>query len=151
MRLKDCYDSRLVLLDLDAATWPQALERGAVWIASQREGIDPDELLRRLRKREDTGPTALGAGIALPHARLPDLGGAIVAIVRLAAPIDWRAPDGQPVWLAVFLVVDEKLTQLHLQTIARLSRALHDPARREAIRSAPSPDHVVDAFVATTP
>lgn len=146
MRIKDCYDSRLVRLDMEADSPESVLEQAAAWIAAEHPELDPDELLKRIRKREEMGSTALGHGIALPHARMPGLDGAFIAVVRLAKPVDWSAPDKEPVWLAVFSIVDEKMTQLHLQLLARLSRILHVASQRDAIRDAASPEAVVEIF-----
>jgi PTS system nitrogen regulatory IIA component len=146
MRLKDCYNSRLVRLDLEADDPDSVLVQAASWIAAERPELQADELLKRFRKREEMGSTALGEGIALPHARVPGLEGAFIAIARLTKPVEWGAPDKQPVWLAVFSIVDEQKTQLHLQMLARLSRILHIASQREAVRDAASPEAVVEIF-----
>ena len=42
-------------------------------IASQNYGIDPEDAVEALLERENLGPTGVGRGVALPHARLENL------------------------------------------------------------------------------
>ena len=60
-------------------------------------GLTPEAVEAALLAREQLGSTGLGAGFALPHARIEGLGGYLGLFVRLAKPIDFDAIDGKPV------------------------------------------------------
>src|SRR5262249_40733359 len=55
---------------------------------------DAEELARHLIERERLGCTGVGSGIALPHCKLKNLSGIVVAIGRCPEPVDFLAPDG---------------------------------------------------------
>lgn len=92
----------------------------------------PPEVSRRLGpsmiEREEMASTALGRGLAFPHPRNPLLGPhdqEFVAVAYLEEPLDWGAPDGQPV-KAVFFLVSASV-QSHLKTLAALGKAGKEP------------------------
>jgi PTS system nitrogen regulatory IIA component len=62
---------------------------------------------------------------------------ASLTLCFLRQPVDFEAPDGQPVFALFFLVTPT--TRAHLQMLAKIAYLLRDPAFREAIRGrAPS-------------
>ena len=83
--------------------------------------LDRGRVFDILHERERLGSTAVGRGIALPHGRMPGLRGPIVAAARLARPIDYDAPDGEAVWLAVCLLVPAEANAAHLHLLASLA------------------------------
>jgi len=68
----------------------------------------------------------------------------LVAVAWLAAPVDFGAVDGQPVHTLFTLVTPS--VRLHLQLLAQLATALHDPGVTAALAArAPEPD-LLQAF-----
>ena len=92
-----------------------------------------------LLERENLGPTAVGKGVALPHARLPGIEGVIGAFVRLEKPLDFDAVDKQPIDLAFFLFAPEAAGVEHLKALALVARTLRDETLCEKLRSNRSP------------
>jgi hypothetical protein len=66
-------------------------------IAAQAYGLSGAAAIDGLQERESLGPTGVGHGIALPHARLEDLKGIIGVFLRLEKPLDYDSVDRQPV------------------------------------------------------
>jgi len=66
-------------------------------IADSAYGFVPSDVIEALINRENLGPTGVGHGIALPHARLNDVDGVCGMFLRLEKPIDFDAVDRQPV------------------------------------------------------
>jgi PTS system nitrogen regulatory IIA component len=98
------------------------------------EDFDREELLRLFAAREALGSTAVGDGIAIPHARRPivlHVPRSLVTLCFLKRPIDYQAPDGKPVRI-LFSVISPTVTA-HVQLLARLSRALHDPGFKKSV------------------
>jgi nitrogen PTS system EIIA component len=96
--------------------------------------LDREMLVEVLLAREATGSTAIGDGIAIPHVRNPVVAagaGATVGVCYLASPVPFEAPDGRPVQ-TLFMAVTPTV-RAHLQILARLARALHDPGFRAAV------------------
>ena len=82
------------------------------------------------------GSTGLGQGVAIPHGRIKGLKEATAAIVSLANPVAFDAPDAQPVSFLVFLLVPEQATQQHLEILSELAELLSDKALRDTLKSA---------------
>lgn len=91
-------------------------------------GLSAHDVFQALQDREVLGPTAMGHGVAIPHARLGSLDEVRGLFVRLARPIDFDAVDRQPVDLVFVLLAPENAGAAHLKALARVSRALRDPA-----------------------
>ena len=86
--------------------------------------------------REKLGSTGLGHGVAIPHGRIKGLKDALGALVRLAAPVPFDAPDGKPVGLVFALLVPEQATEKHLQILSELAQMFGDHELREAMNAA---------------
>lgn len=104
----------------------------------------------RLRTREALGATGFGGGAAIPHARLPGLAACMAIVARLPQPIDWGAIDGQPVDVLVLLLSPEDAGADHLKALARISRALRDPATLPALRAASTADEMMAVLTSET-
>jgi PTS system nitrogen regulatory IIA component len=98
------------------------------------EEFDRELLHRLFVAREALGSTAVGDGIAIPHARRPivlHVPRSLVTLCFLKRPIAYQAPDGKPVRI-LFSVISPTVTA-HVQLLARLSGALHDPGFRKSV------------------
>jgi len=62
----------------------------------------------------------------------------MAAVLQLAQPIGFDAPDEQPVGLLIFLLVPEAATQKHLEILSEIAELLSDAGLRERIKSAAS-------------
>lgn len=96
-------------------------------------GIERSKVFDSLFARERLGSTALGEGVAIPHGRIKGLKEALAAVVRLAEPVPFDAPDGQPVRLLVFLLVPEHATEEHLELLSELAELLSDRPIRDSL------------------
>lgn len=90
-----------------------------------------------LRQRERLGSTAIGHGVAIPHGRSSAYDHVRAAFLRLGAPVEFAAGDGQAVDLVFAMAVPEHFTQQHLQWLAELAERFADPGFRDALRAAP--------------
>ena len=72
-------------------------------------------------------------GSVPPGSGIKGLRDAIAAVVRVAEPIPFDAPDGQPVRLLVFLLVPEHATEEHLEILSELAELLSDAGIRETL------------------
>ncbi|CAB3726337.1 hypothetical protein LMG22037_05200 [Paraburkholderia phenoliruptrix] len=59
----------------------------------------------------------------------------LAAFVRLAEPIPFESPDGQPVSLLIFLLVPEQATQQHLEILSEIAQLLSDRDARERLHT----------------
>ena len=91
-------------------------------------------LIEALMEREALGPTGVGHGVALPHARLDDIDAVKGVFLRLERPVDFGAVDRQPVDLIFALFAPRDSGVSHLKALALVSRTLRDEAGCEKLR-----------------
>lgn len=83
---------------------------------------DADGIVERVVAREAQMSTAIGQGIAIPHARLERLERIQVAAACVPGGVDFRAPDRKPVRLVLLLVSPVSAPAIHVQALAAVSR-----------------------------
>ena len=89
-------------------------------------GLDPAKVVEALLERENLGPTGVGHGVALPHARLPQIDQMRGLFVRLEKPLDFDAVDRQPVDLVFALFAPASAGVDHLKSLALVSRTMRN-------------------------
>jgi PTS system nitrogen regulatory IIA component len=124
-----------IILGLRVAS-KDALLAALAAVAARATGIAESTILERVREREALGSTGFGHGAAIPHARIAGLQSVAVVVARLAVGVDYGALDGEPVDIAVLLLSPEGAGADHLKALARVSRALRDPASLGRMRDA---------------
>jgi PTS system nitrogen regulatory IIA component len=124
-----------VLIDLPASSKKRAFEQAGL-LFENNQAIAHSKVFDSLFARERLGSTGLGQGVAIPHGRIKGLKEAIAAFVRVAEPIQFDAPDGQPVSLMIFLLVPEQASQQHLDILSELTQMLSDKPFREGLMTA---------------
>lgn len=95
-------------------------------LAETTYDLTATSVIDALVEREGLGPTGVGQGIALPHARLPELDRVVGLFLRLEKPLDFDAVDRQPVDLVFALLAPENAGVDHLKALALVSRTLRD-------------------------
>ena len=95
-------------------------------VASQAYGLNAATAIDGLQERESLGPTGVGNGIALPHARLEGLEKIIGVFIRLEKPLDYDSVDRQPVDLVFGLFAPKDSGVDHLKALALVSRTMRD-------------------------
>ncbi|WP_085892360.1 PTS sugar transporter subunit IIA [Roseovarius litorisediminis] len=108
-------------------------------IAESVYGVDHSAAVEALQERESLGPTGVGHGVALPHARIDGLAEVVGALVLLETPIDFDSVDRQPVDLAFALFAPRDAGVEHLKALALVSRTLRDPSVCAKLRSNTNP------------
>jgi PTS system nitrogen regulatory IIA component len=102
-------------------------------------GLPMSQIFDALQERESLGPTGVGHGVALPHARLSALTAVHGAFLRLEKPVDFDAADRQPVDLVFALFAPTDTGVDHLKALALVSRTLRDQALCNKLRANSDP------------
>jgi fructose-specific PTS system IIA-like component len=109
---------------------------------------DPDRFEEAVWRREETASTAVGFGVALPHARSADVRVNSIALLRFDRPVAWGPGETEPVRMALLIAVaDGAPGDAHLRLIASLSRRLVGDEFREALLSAPDEEEAARRIV----
>jgi len=130
------------LLDLSFSSKKKLFEHAADLFA-QTHGLKSNDIFTSLFERERLGSTALGYGIAIPHGRIKGLKDACGALYRLSTPLDFDAPDNQPVSLCFILLVPKDANERHLQILGELAQLFGDEVMRTRMLAAASPDDLL--------
>jgi len=96
------------------------------------------QTLQAVWKRENVVSSWVAPGIAIPHARLPNLRDFIVSIGVSRRGIQYESADGQPVYLLVLILGDADRADQHIQLLAEVARTFRSESIRQAIHAAPS-------------
>ncbi|MEX0853840.1 MAG: PTS IIA-like nitrogen regulatory protein PtsN [Bauldia sp.] len=126
MDLSDLVKPDAILPSLKANSKKQVLQVLAEKAAAMIER-DEREIFETLIQREKLGSTGVGGGIAIPHGKLAGLDRIFGLFARLPKPIDFEAPDEQPVDLIFLLLAPEGAGADHLKALARVARLFRDP------------------------
>ena len=145
--LADVLPLAHVLLDIELGSRKKLLQQLSDVVSETQTDLTSDSVFKLLVERERLGSTAIGHGIALPHARVEGLGAPVMAVIRLLHSIDYDSPDEKPVWLAVGLVVPSDANQTHLQLLARLASRFQDNGFLEDVRTASTSEQVHQQFL----
>ncbi len=146
MDIGDLLADGAVVLRSGASSKRQALQVVAT-AAAEVMGLPEDRVLEALLEREALGSTGLGAGVAVPHARLEDVDRVSAIFVRLDTPVAFGAVDDRPVDLLFALFAPPSAGADHLRALAAASRALRAPEMREQLRQARTADAIRALFV----
>ncbi len=125
-----------IVLDFEASSKKRVFEHAGL-VFENNQGVARSAVFDSLFSREKLGSTGLGRGIAIPHGRIKGLKEACGAFIRLATPIPFDSPDGEPVSLLFVLLVPEQATEQHLQILSELAERFSDRSCREALSMAP--------------
>jgi fructose-specific phosphotransferase system IIA component len=149
MRLSDYLDRDLILLDLPAASKGDALARIVDRLAAGKLVSDRDEFLADVHKRDGQGSTAIGNGMAIPHARSRALERIVVVMARLQDGVDFGAEDGKPVRLLFLLGTPIERAGEYLKVLGRLSKLLKENGLRQGLLKAASATDVLELLEKT--
>ena len=130
------------LLDLSFTSKKKLFEHAAELFA-QTYGLKATDVFTSLFDRERLGSTALGSGIAIPHGRIKGLKDASGALYRLKTPLEFDAPDNQPVSLCFILLVPKDANERHLQILGELAQLFSDNAMHTRMLNVATPSELI--------
>ena len=131
-RLASILSPAQVLVQVDVTSKKRAFEEAGL-LFENLHGLSRSLVTDSLFSRERLGSTGLGHGVAIPHGRIKGLKAPMAAVLQLAQPIGFDAPDEHPVGLLIFLLVPEAATQKHLETLSEIAEMLSDARLREEL------------------
>jgi mannitol/fructose-specific phosphotransferase system IIA component (Ntr-type) len=83
-----------------------------------------DQILSELMKRETLGSTAIGGGVAIPHAKSSAVTKMVGAIAEFPSGLEFESIDGKPVYLVCLFVSPVDQPGEHLRVLERVARRL---------------------------
>ena len=125
MNINDMLNNKSFLVNFEANSKKHVLYE-LTKLVETYYNIDSQSLLENLTKREKLGSTAVGNGIAIPHANCLNIDGPKAFVAILSNNLDFNANDDQPVDIIFLLLAPNNGGSEHLQALALVSRLLRN-------------------------
>jgi PTS system nitrogen regulatory IIA component len=148
MKISDLLSPTDVMIDVRAPSKQLLLQELAAKAAASLD-LRVDQIAPYLLKRERLGSTGLGDGVAIPHARLPELQKPYGLLAKLKQPIEYDAVDEQPVDIVFVLLLPANAENGQLGALALAARALRASETLGRLRRARDASELYSAMVQT--
>lgn len=137
MKMVDFLQIGAVKVNLESKNKKEIIEELLELLVQAGKVKDKSDVLNAIFEREKIGSTAIGKGVAIPHAKSDAVSEVAAACGISFEGIDFGcAVDDEPVRLFFLLVAPNDATGPHLKALARLSRLLHNSDFRESLMKA---------------
>ena len=137
MQIMDLLSKKAILPDIKSTKKEEVLKE-LVDVLIGAEEIEKrcrNKLIDALMARESLGSTAIGQGIAIPHAKTDCVNKLVAAFGLSKKGIDFDSLDGEPAYIFFLLVAPQDSAGPHLKALARISRLLKDKYFRDNLRT----------------
>jgi mannitol/fructose-specific phosphotransferase system IIA component (Ntr-type) len=143
--LTDLLLPERVLLNFDAANETQAIETVTSVLAGHPDVSDVRRLAREVIERESLSSTAMGHGVAFPHARTDQVRQIVMAIGRSVAGVPFKSA-ADPVHFVFILGTPQNEVPQYLAAVGKLARTLKDAGVRDQLMAAASVEEFLAAL-----
>jgi len=137
MKITDFLSTNAILTDIKSAKKEDVIKElvDALINASEIDKRNRNKLIEALMARESLGSTAIGQGVAIPHAKSDCVEKLIAAFGLSKKGVDFDSLDGEPAYIFFLLVAPQESAGPHLKALARISRLLKDKYFRDSLRA----------------
>lgn len=137
MRITDLLKSNAIELGVTITSKDEAIDKLIALHEKAGNLKDSAKFKEDILKREEHSTTAIGEGIAVPHAKSSAVKAPALSCVTVPGGIDYSAPDGKPSDL-LFMIAATEDGDVHLEILSRLMVMLMDADFANALRNAKS-------------
>ena len=138
MRIIDLLKADAIALNASVSTKDEAIDKMVALHAGAGNLNDAETYKGAILARENQSSTAIGEGIAVPHAKSDSVKVPGLAAITVPGGVDYGAPDGMPSDI-LFMIAAPLDGDLHLEILSRLMVMLMDPAFCAKLRAAKTP------------
>ena len=145
MRITDLLKKESISLNRELSSKSEAID--ALIDLQEKAGNlnDKEEYKKGILAREEQGSTAIGNGIAIPHAKTSAVAHPGLSAVTTPSGVDYNALDGKPSNL-LFMIAAPEDGDLHLEVLSRLMTMLMDETFRNELLSAKTADEFISVI-----
>ncbi|MBU1042862.1 MAG: cation:proton antiporter [Candidatus Omnitrophica bacterium] len=131
INITEFFNKRAIVPELKASQRDTAIRELIELVAEQDNLIDKEESYTAVMSRENSIGTALENGIAIPHARLPDLLHPIIVLGRSKKGIDWNSIDGNKTTLIFLILTSQDSDCIQLQILRGIATVMSNVRVRD--------------------
>ena len=145
MKISDLLSKESISLGIEPGTKSDILDI-LIGLHEKAGNITDKNVYRAdILAREAKGTTAVGEGIAIPHAKSNAVKKPGLAAVTVPKGVDYGALDGKPSEI-IFMIAAPNDGNLHLEVLSRLMALLMDKDFRDSLLAAKSADEFIEAI-----
>ena len=147
MRIIDLLKRDAIELNTSVASKDEAIDKLVLLHDAVGNLADVDTYKQSILAREEQGTTAIGEGIAVPHAKSDSVKVPGLSAITVPAGVDYNAPDGKASDI-LFMIAAPMDGDMHLEILSRLMVMLMEPEFCNALREAKTPEEflsIIDA------
>lgn len=145
MRIVDLLDAKSIRIGASPATKAEAIDELIGLHEAAGNLADVDAYRAAILAREAQGTTAIGEGMAIPHAKTDAVAHPALAAMTVPDGVDYDAPDGKPSTL-LFMIAAPADGDVHLEVLSRLMTMLMDLDFRAKLIAAQTPEAFLDTI-----
>lgn len=148
VRISELLQPSCIKLELEASKKKDVI-RELLNLLSVQGHLPPsqvEQVWQELLEREKASSTGIGSGIAIPHKIIHGFSSTVMAFGRKKKGIPFDSIDGQPVNLVFLILGKEGSESFHLRLLSKLARLLQQPAFRESLLNAETPEEISSIF-----
>ena len=148
MKITDFLSQAAIIPDIKAAKKEDVLKEmvDALIDAGNFDRRNRNKLIEALMTRESLGSTAIGQGVAIPHAKSDCVDKLIATFGLSRKGVDFDSLDGELAHIFFLLVAPVDSAGPHLKALARISRLLKDKYFRDSLRSCQDKDSIISTI-----
>ena len=146
MKITELFSKNGVKLGVEAATQADAIDVLVDLHDASGTISDREKYRAAVLERESQFSTAVGEGVAIPHAKTDAVVRPGLAAITVPAGVDWNAPDGKPSDLIFMIAAPEGQANVHLEVLAKLSMLLMHEDFADALRAAKTVDEFLSVI-----
>lgn len=146
--ISELLQDSFIELQMDASDKTMAIDQLSGMLWESGKVTDHKHFVNAVLEREKLGSTAIGAGIAIPHARANTVNEVSIAFARSGTGIDFNSADGDPVHLIFLLAAPVESGSLYLKLLARISRLLRYQDLIDDLKKATTKEEVIKIIAA---
>lgn len=124
LEIRDLLKADLMIFNLSASDKKSAIEEIADKFYEKGYVKSKEDFENGLIKREEEGSTALGESVAIPHTKNETVKEPAVLFARKVGGLDYQALDGEPTEIFFAIGAPAGANNLHVETLAELSKML---------------------------
>lgn len=148
MKLTDYLTSKNIKIGIKGRAKEEIIEELITVAESVSPGLNREEAVRGLMKRESIGSTGVGRGVAIPHTGVKNCSKILPVIALAEEGVNYESLDGDPVKLFFMILYPENQIQMQLKFLARVSRLLRNEELRNSLMDCRSPEEILGVLTA---
>ncbi|WP_026492027.1 PTS fructose transporter subunit IIABC [Butyrivibrio sp. XPD2002] len=144
MKIKDLLSKEGVSLNQTAADQGAAIDLMVALHDKVGNLNDKAAFKAAIEAREAKGSTAVGMGIAVPHAKTSAVKKAGLVAITVPSGVDYRSLDNLPSKLLFMIAAPDGAADTHLEVLSKLMTMLMDQSFTQSLIAAKTPEEFLD-------